>query len=700
MVGTSSGRDDAPATPTYLDRSSDPDGKKKKEEQSRTSSSSLEEAALYFDEIPREEGRDEGFVTPRGATERGGGEESRADVSPLPPISHHAALQQGATHTAAPGVRHRAALQIPGTVAGATPQRNSRHGALLRYQPSSRSSALAEAPPPVAARFARPAPQSTTSVLNNRDASTTGASSKAFAAASAIRSPPSASGVTFAPSPKLRRSGEIKKKSSSLPLLVKLALTFLALFFTATAFLYRRASSSYAAKIDHELHRMAAKIVHLKREARKARGLEIEDERLEGELSKKEVELNKREKELKEIAQKEAEERHMLEEKEEEVHLLQARLATEEKEKDEEIKRLVEEMRAVRAQSQLRGDGNDVVTVEMERRLRDMFGQEQGRSRARALEKYGPGPHRVAITIDIPPIGEIWPGEETDSEDEVDGGDDSSDEDDDDEYDTQVDDDCLYPEGEFFNDDNYGPGSGCQPTYLKPSDRTIIFEMASLDLMPHSVEIFLDQVAKGLWDETFFVRNAGHVLQATPKIDLTSPWIADVDRPDDTSLNLTQRFVDEDRMHVHFQEYHHSHPHEKYTVGFAGRPGGPMFYINKRDNTDAHGPGGQSHGFGKWDDAEPCFAKVVKGFEAVRWMAGVPTDERNHEGLDRMRRYVKIKEARVLSKEAGERRMKGLRETDEEGRLWERPRAAKEEKQKADSSSSPAPVARKRVTKS
>ena len=60
-------------------------------------------------------------------------------------------------------------------------------------------------------------------------------------------------------------------------------------------------------------------------------------------------------------------------------------------------------------------------------------------------------------------------------------------------------------------------------------------------------------------------------------------------------------------------------PHKKYTLGYAGRPGGPDFYISTLDNTRNHGPGGQS----SYDDpgeADPCFAKVIAGFDIVDLM--------------------------------------------------------------------------------
>ena len=48
--------------------------------------------------------------------------------------------------------------------------------------------------------------------------------------------------------------------------------------------------------------------------------------------------------------------------------------------------------------------------------------------------------------------------------------------------------------------------------------REIIFQLAPLDAMPHSVNLFLSQIAGGYWSRgaSAFVINAGHVLQACP----------------------------------------------------------------------------------------------------------------------------------------------------------------------------------------
>ena len=68
-----------------------------------------------------------------------------------------------------------------------------------------------------------------------------------------------------------------------------------------------------------------------------------------------------------------------------------------------------------------------------------------------------------------------------------------------------------------------------------------------------------------------------------------------------------------------FQEYSPEYPHAEYTLGYAGRPGGPQFYISIMDNTENHGPGSQ----GSKTEADGCFGRVKEGVEVV--------DRLNHE---------------------------------------------------------------------
>ena len=46
-------------------------------------------------------------------------------------------------------------------------------------------------------------------------------------------------------------------------------------------------------------------------------------------------------------------------------------------------------------------------------------------------------------------------------------------------------------------------------------------------------------------------------------------------------------------------------------LGYAGRPGGPEFYISTVDNTQNHGPASQ----GSKSEADSCFGKMVPTFE-------------------------------------------------------------------------------------
>lgn len=169
--------------------------------------------------------------------------------------------------------------------------------------------------------------------------------------------------------------------------------------------------------------------------------------------------------------------------------------------------------------------------------------------------------------------------------------------------------------------DNFGAG----PYYVEfqiefPSDShadaavaspkgRLLLELASADQMPHTVYTFLARVSKGLYDGCSFYHNAGHVLVAGARPNAHTP----------PGVDLRQRFVQSGLEKVHFQEYNPEYFHKEWTVGLAGRPGGTEFYVNMRDNSVDHGPGGQT----KYEDpsqADPCFARVVAGFTWVERM--------------------------------------------------------------------------------
>ena len=48
--------------------------------------------------------------------------------------------------------------------------------------------------------------------------------------------------------------------------------------------------------------------------------------------------------------------------------------------------------------------------------------------------------------------------------------------------------------------------------------------------------------------------------------------------------------------------------------------------MNKLDNTLIHGPGGQANKQDLHNKADPCFGKVVEGFDALEEIELIPTD--------------------------------------------------------------------------
>eukprot|EP00594_Rhizosolenia_setigera_P013182 CAMPEP_0178959818 /NCGR_PEP_ID=MMETSP0789-20121207/12542_1 /TAXON_ID=3005 /ORGANISM="Rhizosolenia setigera, Strain CCMP 1694" /LENGTH=479 /DNA_ID=CAMNT_0020642943 /DNA_START=97 /DNA_END=1536 /DNA_ORIENTATION=+ len=172
------------------------------------------------------------------------------------------------------------------------------------------------------------------------------------------------------------------------------------------------------------------------------------------------------------------------------------------------------------------------------------------------------------------------------------------------------------------------------PEYAQLPDESnkFIIETAGPDALPHTVNLFLQQVSHELWNGASFIINAPHILQAAPH-DPTG------------KKDLRQAFQDKELTTVSFQEYSPKMPHEKYTFGFAGRPAGPDFYINKLNNTINHGPGGQEHHTLE-EEADPCFAKVWKGEEVLDAMFSIPVQG----AQNLMRDFITISEVKVIPK--------------------------------------------------
>lgn len=178
---------------------------------------------------------------------------------------------------------------------------------------------------------------------------------------------------------------------------------------------------------------------------------------------------------------------------------------------------------------------------------------------------------------------------------------------------------------------------------------TFQMEMAPLSLTPIAVNLFLQQVHHKLWNGCSFVINAMHILQAGPH-----RYNINADKGQgqyNANLpELVSKFENSRLDKMPFQEYSDEFPHVKWTVGYAGRPGGPDFYINKIDNSVNHGPGGQSH-HDLHEEADPCFAKLVGGMEIIDELNKIPIDY-NKGAL--LQNSVMIVDSRVVASREGE----------------------------------------------
>ena len=145
-----------------------------------------------------------------------------------------------------------------------------------------------------------------------------------------------------------------------------------------------------------------------------------------------------------------------------------------------------------------------------------------------------------------------------------------------------------------------------------------VIEMAPTEVMPHSIQTFLEMVSTGLLDGCSFILNALHVIKAAPL-----PYDGS------SAKKKAKEFSENGLESVAFKEYSDSYPHKQYTVGFAA-DGSPSFYINTEDNTEIH-------------VGDPCFGKVISGFDAVKRLEASPT--RNGIWFEKR---IGIKSARII----------------------------------------------------
>jgi cyclophilin family peptidyl-prolyl cis-trans isomerase len=142
----------------------------------------------------------------------------------------------------------------------------------------------------------------------------------------------------------------------------------------------------------------------------------------------------------------------------------------------------------------------------------------------------------------------------------------------------------------------------------EPENEYFIIETAPLSVMPHAVYHFMKMVKEQLWDGLSMIsRSTEPILQATPLNAETNSWV-------------DKKFDDAGVTHMAFTEYSFDYPPKKYTLAFAGRPGGPDFYVNMEELKDST------------EEGESTFGIVVEGFEVLdRFMARTGRWKKHHQ---------------------------------------------------------------------
>lgn len=179
-------------------------------------------------------------------------------------------------------------------------------------------------------------------------------------------------------------------------------------------------------------------------------------------------------------------------------------------------------------------------------------------SKADVISKYGPGPHRIEIELYFPEMNHAS---------------------------------NTNPKTRSIKEHKNNNNNG---------NNKFIIELASVDMMPHSIHTFLEMVSLGLLDGCSFIMNALHVVKAAPlPYDGTS------------AAQKAKDFQKHGLDSVAFKEYNDLYPHKQYTIGFAA-DGSPSFYINTEDNSEIH-------------IGDPCFGKVIHGFDTIHKLESSPT---------------------------------------------------------------------------
>jgi hypothetical protein len=160
--------------------------------------------------------------------------------------------------------------------------------------------------------------------------------------------------------------------------------------------------------------------------------------------------------------------------------------------------------------------------------------------------------------------------------------------------------------------EEFGPG----PFFVKLTfafqdsreNESILIELAPLDLIPHTVHMFLKMISKKLLFKATFVLARSHIIVLGPEDSFDA----------DNNAILEERMVSEGYKPngaLLFGEYTPEYPHTQHTVAFNRRRG-PTFFINLKDNSGLHRPYNTDDG--SYMEGETCFAKIVEGLDVLQ----------------------------------------------------------------------------------
>jgi hypothetical protein len=141
-------------------------------------------------------------------------------------------------------------------------------------------------------------------------------------------------------------------------------------------------------------------------------------------------------------------------------------------------------------------------------------------------------------------------------------------------------------------------------------------EMAPVHMMPASIYMFLQQVSKGLWDNTSFYLNMDHIFAAHP---ISGNGV----------ISKQNLLLQSGLEKLPYKEYNSAYPHAPYTLGFVRN--GPEFYINKHLNTHQ----------------DPCFGNVVIGRSTIDTLFRL---RKKNDRTPKLLRPVDIVSAKIIQR--------------------------------------------------